>query len=251
MSHHETLVKLREKLIASGYGAAEVEALTAAIELLAVDDEPDEDAEPDDSLLVRLREARIVRAHVEYSGANDEGWITEVTLYGRNSADEEYVVQQEVGQLWQPSEPLVGEVFVFADTVIERLHGGYENNEGGQGTVELDVATNRARLEHGDCVEVYEYTTHLFDLDGALLSTEPVEQFGWAWIEGEDDEAGNEWAQIGPLDEDGSQSEEMAVIMCRDAARVRAEHPEWITRIENDAVRIVAALNRSAARGEL
>lgn len=78
-------------------------------------------------------------------------------------------------------------------------------------------------------------------------STPQPPAWGWTWIEGEDDEAGNSWIQIGPLEDDGDgilvQPEEVAVIMCRDFDRVKAEHPEWIAAKERDAERIVAALN--------
>jgi hypothetical protein len=77
-----------------------------------------------------------------------------------------------------------------------------------------------------------------------------VLRYGWAWIEGEDDDAGNSWIQIGPLDhtEYGTfQSDEMAVIMCRNYERVRSDHPEWIEWKERDAQKIVDALNAHSA----
>lgn len=68
-------------------------------------------------------------------------------------------------------------------------------------------------------------------------------KFAWTWIDGEDDDAGDAWIQIGPVEDDGSLCEEMAFIMCRDFERVKVEHPEWIVNKEHDAQTIVDALN--------
>lgn len=67
-------------------------------------------------------------------------------------------------------------------------------------------------------------------------------KYGWTWIEGEDDETGNSWIQIGPL-EGEYQSEELATIMCRNYEKVKVENPQWIEQKEKDAQRIVDALN--------
>jgi hypothetical protein len=73
-------------------------------------------------------------------------------------------------------------------------------------------------------------------------------KYGWTWIEGEDDDAGNSWIQIGELEVDGYSGyvmgEEMAIVMCRNFERVKYEHPEWIEQKERDAQLIVDALNR-------
>lgn len=74
-----------------------------------------------------------------------------------------------------------------------------------------------------------------------------MDSWGWTWIDGEDDEAGNAWIQIGPLEDDGHgnvvQSDEVATIMCRNIEQVRAEHPERIVQKEWEARLIVNALN--------
>lgn len=70
-----------------------------------------------------------------------------------------------------------------------------------------------------------------------------MSKYGWTWIEGEDDDTGDSWIQIGQLDKDGHLSEEMAIIMCRDYEQVKREHPEWIENKEGDAGLIVDALN--------
>jgi hypothetical protein len=65
--------------------------------------------------------------------------------------------------------------------------------------------------------------------------------YGWSWIEGEDDNEGETWIEIAHL------GEEIAVIICRDYETVKRDHPEWIAQKERDATMIVRALNRQAA----
>lgn len=43
--------------------------------------------------------------------------------------------------------------------------------------------------------------------------------YGWCWIEGEDDEQGNEWIQIHTISEDGYAEEEICVLMLRNVAK--------------------------------
>lgn len=76
-------------------------------------------------------------------------------------------------------------------------------------------------------------------------------KFGWTWFGPEDDpdERGTGRISIEPLDEEGFLSgEEIAVIICRDYERVKAEHPEWIAAKEKCAELIVRALNEYAER---
>lgn len=72
-----------------------------------------------------------------------------------------------------------------------------------------------------------------------------MKQYGWTWIEGEDDDEGTSWITIQPLSDDGQtlSGDEMAVIICRNYAAVEREHPEWIEHKEDTARQIVAALN--------
>jgi hypothetical protein len=76
-------------------------------------------------------------------------------------------------------------------------------------------------------------------------------RYGWTWIEGEDDQQGDSWIEVGPLDEHGYLSgDELAVIVCRNYEQVRAAHPEWIEAKERAALHIVSALNLHAALAE-
>ncbi len=62
-------------------------------------------------------------------------------------------------------------------------------------------------------------------------------EYGWSWIDGEDDNEGESWIEI------SCDGEEIAVIICRDYKTVAKEHPEWLRQKEQDARMIVDALN--------
>lgn len=57
-------------------------------------------------------------------------------------------------------------------------------------------------------------------------------------------EPNKSWITIGPLEEDGTVQEEMAIIVCRDLARMELEHPELVQRKIFYAQHIVNALNQ-------
>lgn len=69
------------------------------------------------------------------------------------------------------------------------------------------------------------------------------EPFGWGWIDGEDENEGDKWIQIGTLDfsghPNGCLDEEIATIMLRDAERNKKYEPDR----EAKAKFIVGALN--------
>lgn len=69
--------------------------------------------------------------------------------------------------------------------------------------------------------------------------------YGWVWIDGEDDDEGKSWIQIGPIEDSNALVEEMAVIICRNYERTLRDHPEWIRNKERDAQTICDALNKS------
>ena len=94
-----------------------------------------------------------------------------------------------------------------------------------------------APLEIADLVRAREIAATI------VSDITPRQSFGWTWIDGEDDNAGNAWIQISPLEDGIYASDEMAIIMCRNYERVRVEHPEWIENMEFEAQTIVDALN--------
>lgn len=90
-------------------------------------------------LLPRLEAAHVVRVRVEYSGQGDSGQVDDA-LY-------EYADGTPDGL--EVSDKLDTEVKNLADQLTP---DGYENSEGGQGTVTINVAAKTMTLEHGDYV---------------------------------------------------------------------------------------------------
>lgn len=94
------------------------------------------------SALARMGVTYVV---IEYSGANDEGWINEINPQG---------LPDEVNL----SEGMHSTLHDTAYALLERYHGGWEINEGSVGTITVDVAARKAHIHHGDAVEHYEWT---------------------------------------------------------------------------------------------
>ncbi len=61
-------------------------------------------------------------------------------------------------------------------------------------------------------------------------------RFVWSWVDGEDDNAGNDWIEIIPIDEGGDRGDEYATIMLRggranarrDAVAIRESNANFI-----------------------
>lgn len=62
------------------------------------------------------------------------------------------------------------------------------------------------------------------------LSAQRPQSFGWTWIEGEDEQEGNEWIEVGTLDHSlnpfGTLDDELAVLMLRDAKKFSGFKPQ-------------------------
>jgi hypothetical protein len=104
-------------------------------------------------LLAALKKTRAALVTVEYDGEGDSGQITgigAVTALAKPAklpkgpfslqlcdADSSYVSIEEV-------------LDAFAWAVLRAYHGGFENNEGGFGTLTIDVAKGTITLDHND-----------------------------------------------------------------------------------------------------
>jgi len=77
----------------------------------------------------------IRRIDIEYSGHGDSGAIDVVTAYGDSD-------EVQIG-LREPARDSVCEL------AYELLPGGFENNEGGEGTLQLNLVDGTYHLNHG------------------------------------------------------------------------------------------------------
>lgn len=94
-----------------------------------------------------LRGRGVTRVQAEYSGSDDEGWITDVRLYG---ADGQTMAEgSERFQSWGSDDSLLEPTIDFLHSALEAFSLGWENDAGGAGTVEVDVAAGTAHFDHG------------------------------------------------------------------------------------------------------
>ena len=96
-------------------------------------------------LLPQLRALRITEVVAEYEGYGDSGNIEDVTV-------------QPAGI--ELPDDLVTKVGDFAWSVAYHHHPGFENNEGGYGTLTWDVTADSITLDHADR---YVECTHTCD----------------------------------------------------------------------------------------
>lgn len=101
-----------------------------------------------------LRKHKAVSVGVEYSGASDSGCIDSVHIYARTFAENELfdVSYSEVDESAEKAVEQMGKNFLddLGWALVELIvPGGYEINEGGQGTIVLDVASGRILNSHG------------------------------------------------------------------------------------------------------
>jgi hypothetical protein len=103
------------------------------------------------TILPALARAGVNRVVAEYSGYGDSGAIDHIA----------YLDAQ--GQAMD----LTGEAAVVTgleDAMYEFLPAGFEINDGGQGTLTLNVTDGKAVLEHGQNVTEVQESTEEFDL---------------------------------------------------------------------------------------
>jgi hypothetical protein len=93
-----------------------------------------------------LRERQVVSVEASYSGYGDSGAVEQVCYRPEGVA-----VPREVGavvELW----------------ILATLPSGWEDNEGGEGTVTIDVVAGTAVVEHGQHVQETDWET--FEIGG-------------------------------------------------------------------------------------
>jgi hypothetical protein len=59
-----------------------------------------------------------------------------------------------------------------------------------------------------------------------MKHTIPPAKFGWTWIDGEDDNKGTDWIQIGAVQEDGTLGDGICVLILRHAKHNAHVRPE-------------------------
>ena len=101
-----------------------------------------------------LRKHKAVSVGVEYSGASDSGCLDSVHIYARTFEENELfdVGYTEVDEAVEKAVEQMGKNFLddLGWALVELIvPSGYEINDGGQGTIVLDVASGRILNSHG------------------------------------------------------------------------------------------------------
>lgn len=102
-------------------------------------------AERRKALLAALRAAGAIRVIILYDGYGDSGDVNDVTIEPDGialGADDTKALNE------------------FGWDRAYSLHPGFENNEGGNGEITWDIATDTMSLTHNDCVMEYDTTEH-------------------------------------------------------------------------------------------
>ena len=95
---------------------------------------------------------------VEYRGSGDGGGIEEVNINGvLDSAVKVNLIRQYRGHDEVVTLSVDDAIRSVADDLIDRRHGGFENNEGGGGAITFDVANKTVQIDHYDYIVEEQY----------------------------------------------------------------------------------------------
>lgn len=97
-------------------------------------------------LLAALRAAGITSVSVEYNGEGDSGQVDDILAHRGDTKIKAAATILSTGR------SLSDEIDDFAWELLDVYHGGFENNDGGQGQITIDVAAGTVTLDHNDRV---------------------------------------------------------------------------------------------------
>lgn len=116
-----------------------------------------------DVVKIYLKKHGIKSFHIEYNGYGDSGDVSEVDIKPESLASVVPKDRFEYQSEWSSSEYDESKWFDVKDNkqtfseIIENIgweivnhnHGGWENNDGGQGTIDYNTKDNKILLSHG------------------------------------------------------------------------------------------------------
>ncbi len=122
-------------------------------------------------LLVALAALNITEVSIRYEGGGDSGDVMEILVKPEEKLPlltteqvlfhtvlTEYRDGHSQYQLSESSMSIDDALRDFTLTWVDAHHGGWENNEGGDGTITIHVAESRFQLAHSECyVERNDY----------------------------------------------------------------------------------------------
>lgn len=93
--------------------------------------------------------ASAAKVHMTYYGSGDSGDIDEFDILDEN--DEPVDVEDDVEESVRD---------ILWETFPNGMHAGWENNDGGRGTIDLDLKAGTYTYEHADYYTEEEVTNH-------------------------------------------------------------------------------------------
>ena len=100
-------------------------------------------------ILAALRRARIAGVEVDYDGECDQGQIADIAAVDRNNKPAALKGTVLVNLDGRRRKHALREALeAFTWEVLAAYHDGFEDNEGGFGTLSIDVASGRFSLSH-------------------------------------------------------------------------------------------------------
>lgn len=115
---------------------------------------------------------------VEYSGSGDSGQIDNCVIDGDSENDAEVEAFEEFGRFDEKKgwirearlekRKLTEVIKDYCDHIIDQEHGGYCNNDGGDGVLELDVEAGMLTLTHNENYMAVNTTHHTFAMSTTL-----------------------------------------------------------------------------------
>lgn len=119
-------------------------------------------AEAKAALIAALRANNISHVEVEYDGEGDEGQIQSIAAFDANNQD----IPTDTITITMPGddnpEPLREAIDAFAWDVLDAYHCGFENNDGGCGTITISATDNSVTLDHGSRYVDIHYSSEEF-----------------------------------------------------------------------------------------
>lgn len=107
-------------------------------------------------LLKALRARGIARVQIEYDGEGDSGQIGEITAHDARGkiVALNHPIRLALRDGERPTRygSLGGAIDDLAWTILGHYHDGFVNNDGGFGTISIDVAEATVTLDHNDRV---------------------------------------------------------------------------------------------------
>lgn len=104
-----------------------------------------------DHLIPILKSLNIATVTIDYDGEGDSGQIENIACYDAATNDVASKLNETVTSAGEDkSQSLESAIEYFAWDFLSFYHAGFEDNDGGFGTITIDVAKGTARMEHND-----------------------------------------------------------------------------------------------------